>query len=197
MLPRRSGRIWISSKSNFRVGRLQRPISSYPTARLASPARLGIRPGPRFVGQSLAASRPWRLRPSVAPTSSPGRWSSCPRRERPTAVELEDPLRHVVEIPVVGDGHHGAGYFSGAAPATALSIQVVRRLVEQQQVGLLQQQLAQRDPSSLTTGGPSHRRPVAGISTRPSPARVGHRDPRPGDGRAHSCKVPISANSRS
>jgi hypothetical protein len=37
-------------------------------------------------------------------------------------------------------------------PAHALGVEVVGGLVEQQQVGRLEQQLAQRDPAALTTG---------------------------------------------
>ena len=71
------------------------------------------------------------------------------------AVELEDPLGHVVqEVPVVGDRDDGAGVLGQVLlqPEHALGVEVVGRLVEQQQVGLLQQQLAQRDPAPLTAG---------------------------------------------
>ncbi len=37
-------------------------------------------------------------------------------------------------------------------PLHRLGVEVVGRLVEQQQVGLLEQQLAQRHPTTLTTG---------------------------------------------
>ena len=71
------------------------------------------------------------------------------------AVELEDPLRHVVqEVPVVGDRHHGARVLLQVLlqPLHALRVQVVGRLVEQQQVRLGQQQRAQRDPAPLAAG---------------------------------------------
>ena len=73
----------------------------------------------------------------------------------PAAVELEDPLGDVVEeVPVVGDRDHGAGVLLQVLlqPLHALGVEVVGRLVEQQQVGLLEQQLAQRDPAALATG---------------------------------------------
>ncbi len=71
------------------------------------------------------------------------------------AVELEDPLRDVVEeVAVVGHGQDGAGVGRQVAlePLHRLGVEVVGGLVEQQQVGLLQQQLAQRDPAPLATG---------------------------------------------
>ena len=71
------------------------------------------------------------------------------------AVELEDPLGDVVEeVPVVGDGQDGAGVRRQVVlqPLHRLGVEVVGGLVEQQQVGLLEQQLAQRDAAALTTG---------------------------------------------
>ena len=70
-------------------------------------------------------------------------------------VELEDPARHVVEeVPVVGHGQHGPRVRRQVAlePLHRLGVEVVGGLVEQQQGGLLQQQLAQRDPTALATG---------------------------------------------
>ena len=57
------------------------------------------------------------------------------------------------------------GYFCEVLlePEHALGVEVVGGLVEQQQVGLLQQQLAQRDAALLTTGEVRDgRRPAAG-----------------------------------
>ena len=71
------------------------------------------------------------------------------------AVELEDPGGHVVEeVPVVGHGQHRAGVRREVAlePLHRLGVEVVGGLVEEQQVGLLEQQLAQRDAATLTTG---------------------------------------------
>ena len=71
------------------------------------------------------------------------------------AVELEDPLRDVVEeVPVVGHGQHAAGVGREVAlePLHGLGVEVVGGLVEQQQVGLLEQELAQGDSTALATG---------------------------------------------
>ena len=74
---------------------------------------------------------------------------------QPAAVDLGDPLRDVVEeVAIVGDGEDGAGVGRQELlqPLDTLGVQVVGGLVEQQQVGLGQQQPAQRDPAALTTG---------------------------------------------
>ena len=76
-------------------------------------------------------------------------------RDQPAAVDLGDPLRHVVqEVPVVGDGQHGAGVVGQELlePEHRFGVQVVGRLVEQQQVGRGEQQLAQGDPPLLAAG---------------------------------------------
>ncbi|CAB4755840.1 unannotated protein [freshwater metagenome] len=61
------------------------------------------------------------------------------------AVELEDPLGDVVEeVAIMGDGDDGAGVLLEMLlePLDALGIEVVRRLVEEEQVGLAKEQLA-------------------------------------------------------
>ena len=71
------------------------------------------------------------------------------------AVELEDPLGDVVEeVAVVGDRQDGARVALEVAlePLHGLGVEVVGGLVEEQQVGLLEQQLAERDPAALATG---------------------------------------------
>ena len=76
-----------------------------------------------------------------------------------TAVDLSDPLRHVVqEVAIVGDGDDGAGVGGQVLlqPQHRLRVQVVRGLVEEEQVGLLQQQLAQCDATALTAGEVRH-----------------------------------------
>ena len=76
-------------------------------------------------------------------------------RVQVAAVHFGDPLGHVVkEVPVVGDGKDGAGVAGEVLfqPQHALGVEVVGGLVEQQQVRLLQQELAQRDAAALTTG---------------------------------------------
>ena len=68
------------------------------------------------------------------------------------AIELEDPAGDVVEeVAVVGDDHHGAGILAQVLfqPRRRLGVEMVGRLVEQQQVGLAQQQLAERHAAAL------------------------------------------------
>ncbi|ELP47394.1 30S ribosomal protein S5 [Mycobacterium avium subsp. paratuberculosis S5] len=76
------------------------------------------------------------------------------------AVEFENPLRDVVqEVAVVGDRQHRArvGRQVLFEPLHAFGVQVVGGLVQQQQVGLGQQQLAQRHPAAFATGQVRHR----------------------------------------
>jgi len=71
------------------------------------------------------------------------------------AVELEDPARDVVEeIAVVRDGDDRTlvGLQVVLEPGDGLGVEVVGRLVEQQHVGLLQQQAAERDTAALPAG---------------------------------------------
>ena len=94
-------------------------------------------------------------------------------RDALAAIELEDPARDVVEeVAVVRDGDDGAGILRQRPlePRHRFGVEVVRRLVEQQQVGLRQQQPAQRDSAALAAGQRGHVR-VAGRK----PQRV-HRD---------------------
>ena len=80
------------------------------------------------------------------------------------AVQLEDPLGDVVEeVAVVRDGDDRARVLLQVPlqPGDRLGVEVVGRLVEQQQVGLLQQHLAQGDAPPFAAG--ERRRPgVAG-----------------------------------
>ena len=85
-----------------------------------------------------------------------------------TAVNLGDPLCHVVEeVTVVGNRDDGTlvGLQVLLQPEHGLCVQVVGGLVEQQQVRLLQQQLAQCHAAALTTGevGDGH---VSGRATQ-------------------------------
>ena len=71
------------------------------------------------------------------------------------AIELEDPLGDVVEeVTVVRHRDDGAGILLQIAlePRDRLGIQMVGRLIEQQHVGLRQQQPAQRDAALLAAG---------------------------------------------
>ena len=84
----------------------------------------------------------------------PARVVALPR-DPCSPVELQDPLRDIVEeVAVVGDRHHGArkGLEELLEPGHALGVEVVGGLVEQQHVGLLQQQAAERHPAPLATG---------------------------------------------
>ena len=68
------------------------------------------------------------------------------------ALDLQDPAGDVVEeVAVVGHDHHRAGVVVQRVlqPGDAFGVQVVGRLVQQQQVRLLQQQPAQRDAAPL------------------------------------------------
>ena len=106
-------------------------------------------------------------------------------RDAGAAVELENPAGDVVEeVAVVGDRHHRALVLLQVAlePPHRLGVEVVRGLVEQQQVGGLQHQPAQRDAAPLAP-----RQVGDGRARRWQPQRV-HRllDPRvevPGAGR--------------
>ena len=71
------------------------------------------------------------------------------------AVELEDPARDVVEeVAIVGDRDDRARVVVEVTlePGDRLGVEMVGRLVEQQQVGLAQQQPAQRDAAALAAG---------------------------------------------
>ncbi len=71
------------------------------------------------------------------------------------AVDLGDPLGDVVkEVAVVGDGDDGA-LVAGQVllePEHGLGVEVVGGLVQEEEVGGLQEQLAQGDAAALTTG---------------------------------------------
>ena len=76
-------------------------------------------------------------------------------RDAAAAVELEDPAGDVVEeVAVVGDGDHGALVVGEEAlePVDGLGVEVVRRLVEEQQVGRGEEQAAERDAAALAAG---------------------------------------------
>ena len=76
-------------------------------------------------------------------------------REAAAAVELEDPARDVVEeVAIVGDGDDRALVVLEVPlePGDRLGVEVVRRLVEQQQVGGGEQQPAERDAAALAAG---------------------------------------------
>ena len=69
--------------------------------------------------------------------------------------EFQNPLGDVVEeVAIVGHGDDGAGVIVQMAfePGDAFGIEMVRRFVHQQQVGLLQQELAERDAAFFAAG---------------------------------------------
>jgi hypothetical protein len=78
-----------------------------------------------------------------------------------SAVQLENPLRHVVqEVPVMGYGEDRAGVALQMSfqPLHRFGVEVVGRLVQQQEIRLRNQQLAQRDSTPLTAGQHVHGR---------------------------------------
>ena len=73
-------------------------------------------------------------------------------RDPPPAIELEDPLGHVVEeVAVVSHRDDRAVVLVEEAlePVDRLGVEMVRRLVEEQQIGVLEEQPGQRDAPSL------------------------------------------------
>ena len=89
----------------------------------------------------------------------PGGIVALPRDTAP-AVELEDPAGDVVqEVAVVGDRDHGAGVVveETLQPGDRFGVQMVGRFVQQQHVGLAQQQPAERDPAPLAARQRGHR----------------------------------------
>jgi hypothetical protein len=74
------------------------------------------------------------------------------RRQAP-ALELDDPLRdRVEEVPVVGDEDERAGVRAGEVPLEPLGrgdVEVVRRLVEDRDVGARDEELRERDTPAL------------------------------------------------
>ena len=85
----------------------------------------------------------------------------------PAAVEFQNPAGHVVEeVAIVGDGHDRAGVFGQMPlePGHAFGVEMVRRLVEQQQVGaarsrILHSATRRRSPpeSFVTSASPGGR----------------------------------------
>ena len=72
--------------------------------------------------------------------------------DAPAAIELEDPAGDVVEeVPVVRHGDDGALVLGEEPlePEHRLRVQMVRRLVEEQEVGRAQEQAAERDAAAL------------------------------------------------
>ena len=90
----------------------------------------------------------------------PGRVVAFPRYAA-AAVQFQNPLGDVIEkIPVVRDGHHRSRILRQMPlePGHRLGIQMVRRLVQQQQIRPFQQQLAEGDAPAFATGKRVHMR---------------------------------------
>ena len=128
----------------------------------------------------------------------PGRVVALPR-DAGAAVELEDPAGDVVEeVAVVGDGDDRARVLVQVVlePGHALGVEVVGRLVEQQQVGALEQHPAERHAAALAARelGRRRRRPAA-AGARPSRSPACGRGPsrwRPRS-RPAACPAPRAA----
>jgi hypothetical protein len=76
---------------------------------------------------------------------------------------------HGVEEPaVVGDDEHRAAALGQVTrqPVDALDVQMVRRLVQQEQLRVAEQRLGQRDPAPLAAGQRPDRRVEAGREPR-------------------------------
>ena len=103
-------------------------------------------------------------------------------RKRLRAIELENPAGDVVEeVAIVRDRDDRAFVFLEEVlePGDRLGVEMVGRLVEQQQVRRLQQQPAQRDAAPLAARELRRRRHrPAAAAARPSRARASSRDPR-------------------
>jgi hypothetical protein len=118
------------------------------------PPALGVRPHPLELGGDLPLARlvlAVLLQQALLLGLQPGGVVALVR-DALAAVELEDPARDVVqEVPVVGHGDHGALVLGQVLlePRDGVGVQVVRRLVEEQEVGLGEQQPAERDAAAL------------------------------------------------
>ncbi len=72
-----------------------------------------------------------------------------------TAIQFENPAGHVVEeVAVMGDGNHRTGIVlkETLQPGHGFGVEMIGRFVEQQHVGLGEQQAAQGDPPALAAG---------------------------------------------
>ena len=84
-------------------------------------------------------------------------------------IELENPTRDVVEeVSIVGHRDHRPGVLLQRTlePRDRLGVEMVGRLVEEQQVGPREKQSAQGDPASLATGEDGHVGVARGESQR-------------------------------
>ena len=106
-----------------------------------------------FEGLATFACHLFLLSHALALLVEPRRVVALPRNSF-AAVEFENPTGNVVEeVAVVSYGNHGAFILVEVLfePVDALGVEVVGRLVEQQYVGLLQQQSAERHAAAFAT----------------------------------------------
>ena len=118
----------------------------------AHPLQLALQRAAALRGRFLLLRHALRL------LVEPGRVVALPG-DALAAVELQDPLAHVVEeVAVVGDGDDRALILLQVLlqPVDALGVEVVGGLVEQEHVGLGQEQAAQGHTAALTTGEVGH-----------------------------------------
>ena len=132
-------------------GKLLVPLQASPVLRHASPRRQTDPFQLACEGLAADALLLLLLGEAILLLLQPRRVIPLPGDALP-AIEFQDPAGHVVqEVAVVGDGHHGAGIFVDVAlePRHALGIQVVGGLVQQQHIGLLQEEFAQSHATLL------------------------------------------------
>ena len=106
----------------------------------------------------------------------------------------------VEEPAVVGDDEHraAAGGEVAREPVDGLDVEVVRRLVEQQQLGAVEQQLGERDPAPLATRQRRDRRvdarPGSGAARRRRAARRARSGTRLSAAHSWSARPPTSSS---
>src|SRR3954447_12760316 len=163
------GGMWISTPSSFTLCSSASRRSYAPSRALAFAWRGLVRAAPRLglrgagaragahpleLARERAAARRLRfllVREPVLLLLEPGRVVAL-ERDAAAAVELEDPPCDVVEeVAVVRDGHDRALVVREEAlePEHRLGVEVVRRLVQEQQVRRREEQPAERDPAPL------------------------------------------------
>ena len=153
---------------------LRRELLEAREARLRFRApRAGIRANPLELGLDRALPRDFLLfleREALVLLLEPRAVVALPRNAV-AAIELEDPARDVVEeIAVVRDRDDRARKFleETLEPRDGLGVQMVRRLVEQQHVGV-------RQAAGGTARRGAARRPRASSRSRPTAAGAAHR----------------------
>ena len=150
--------MWISTRSSltFRSSREQPLVRAEPRLRLRVPRdRRGAHPLELGLERTLAGRLLLLLgrEPRLLLLEPTGVVALV--RDPAAAVELEDPAGDVVEeVPVVSDGDDGARVLGEEPlePGDRLGVEMVRRLVQEQQVRRGQEQPAQSDAPPLASG---------------------------------------------